>query len=222
MAGRSLILANPARGHKTDSVIGTPDSHRCMEVGWANAANTPFHEHKMWIQEGGISTLLIARWTAGIKQANNLVPAVGHVVDFMPTFLELAKASYPKSFHERPLLPLEGKSLIPAFQGQAAAPRTLAWEHEGNRGLRSGDWKVVGSYEKPWELFNLAQDRSECHNLASSDPDRLRTLVAEWQHWADRVGVVPWESLPGASYKPGPGYRKKSEREFNARPPSKQ
>jgi arylsulfatase A-like enzyme len=207
---------NPARGHKPGSVIGTRESHRCLEVGWANAANTPFREHKMWIQEGGISTPLIARWPAGIRQVNTLVPAVGHVIDFMPTFLALAKASYPASFHGRHLVPLEGKSLVPAFQGQPAAPRTLAWEHEGNRGLRSGDWKAVGSYQKPWELYNLALDRSECHNLASSEPDRLRTLVAEWQQWADRVGVLPWEKLPGASYKPGLGYRKKSEREFNS------
>jgi arylsulfatase A-like enzyme len=213
---------NPARGHKPGSIIGTRESHRCLEVGWANAANTPFREHKMWIQEGGISTPLIARWPTGIKQVNTLVPAVGHVIDFMPTFLALAKASYPESFHGRHLVPMEGKSLVPAFQGQAAAPRTLAWEHEGNRGLRSGDWKVVGSYQKPWELYNLAHDRSECHNLASSEPDRLRTLVAEWQQWADRVGVVSWEKLPGASYQPGPGYRKKSERAFKAASPSKQ
>ena len=204
---------NPARGHKPGSVIGTRESHRCLEVGWANAANTPFREHKMWIQEGGISTPLIARWPAGISKANTLIPAVGHVIDFMPTVLELAKASYPQTFNERRLTPLEGRSLVPALQGQVTDPRTLAWEHEGNRGLRSGDWKVVGSYDQPWELYNLAQDRSECHDLASSEPDRLKMLVTEWQTWADRVGVVPWKSLPGASYKPGPGYRKKSERD---------
>ena len=91
---------NPARGHKPGSIVGTRESHRCLEVGWANAANTPFREHKMWIQEGGISTPLIARWPAEIKPVNTLIPAVGHVIDLMPTCLELAKASYPKKFHE--------------------------------------------------------------------------------------------------------------------------
>lgn len=203
---------NPARGHKPGSVVGTSESHRCLEVGWANAANTPFREHKMWIQEGGISTPLIARWPGGIKTPGKIIPAVGHVIDLMPTCLELAGATFPAKFGERPLTPLEGRSLLPALRGEQAGPRTLAWEHEGNRGLRAGDWKLVGSYEKPWELYDLSVDRSECHNLAGSNPERLNSLVADWQHWADRVGVVPWEQLPGASYKPGPGYRKKSER----------
>jgi arylsulfatase len=203
---------NPARGHKPGSVVGTRESHRCLEVGWANAANTPFREHKMWIQEGGISTPLIARWPAGIKKTGALVPAVGHVIDLMPTCLELAGTKFPAKFGDRTLTPLEGRSLLPAFRGEGTSPRTLAWEHEGNRGLRSGDWKLVGSYQKPWELYDLSVDRSECHSLAASNSDRLNSLIAEWQKWADRVGVVPWEQLPGASYKPGPGYRKKSER----------
>jgi arylsulfatase len=203
---------NPARGHKPGSIVGTRESHRCLEVGWANAANTPFREHKMWIQEGGISTPLIARWPEGIKKTGIIVPAVGHVIDLMPTCLELAGTTFPKTLADRPLTPLEGRSLLPALRGELTTERMLAWEHEGNRGLRSGNWKLVGSYHKPWELYNLSIDRSECHNLAASSPERLNVLVSEWQKWADRVGVVPWQQLPGASYKPGPGYRKKSER----------
>ncbi|HEV8060233.1 MAG TPA: arylsulfatase [Gemmataceae bacterium] len=203
---------NRARGHKPGSVIGTRESHRCLEVGWANAANTPFREHKMWIQEGGIATPLIARWPAGIKSRGTINPAVGHVIDLMPTCLELAKFIYPANFHDRPLTPLEGKSLVPVLRGEPPTLRILAWEHEGNRGLRVGNWKVVGSYEKPWELYDLTTDRSECHNQSEDQPGRLKALVAEWQRWADRVGVVSWEKLPGASYKPSIGYRKKSER----------
>ena len=203
---------NPARGHMPGSVVGTKESHRCLEVGWANAANTPLREHKMWIQEGGIRTPFIARWPAGIKDRGTVTPAVGHVIDLMPTALDLAGATFPASYQGRALTPLEGKSLLPLFQGKKGAGRTLAWEHEGNRGIRAGDWKLVASYKGDWELYDLGSDRSETRNRAAEQPERVSTLAAEWQAWADRVGVVPWQDLPGANYKPSAGYRKKSER----------
>jgi arylsulfatase len=204
---------NPTRGHKPGSVVGTKESHKCLEVGWANAANTPFREHKMWVHEGGIATPFIAHWPAGITAAKgSLTPAVGHVIDLMPTCLDVAGAAYPKRSRETDLTPLEGRSLLPAFRGESAPDRTLAWEHEGNRAIRVGRWKLVAAYRKPWELYDLATDRSECHDLAPTQPDRERDLAAGWQKWADRVGVVPWEQLPGASYKPSAGYRKTSER----------
>jgi arylsulfatase len=202
---------NPARGHKPGSETGTRESHHCLEVGWANAANTPFREHKMWVHEGGISTPLIAFWPAGIRARGQYCRETGHVIDFMPTFLELAGAKYPKSFHGHELTPLPGKSLVPALQGGRLGERTLGWEHEGNRALRSGDWKLVAAYKGDWELYNLHSDRSELHNLAGQEPGKVQELAAVWQQWADQVGVLPWEKLPGANYKPGPTYRKKSE-----------
>lgn len=203
---------NPARGHKPGSVVGTRESHKCLEVGWANAANTPFREHKMWVHEGGISAPLIARWPAGIAARGSLTRAVGHVTDLMPTALELAGAKYPAEFAGRKLTPVEGKSLVPAFGGKTTAGRVLAWEHEGNRAIRSGNWKLVAVFKGPWELYDLGTDRSETRNLAAEQPQRVKELAAEWQRWADRVGVVPWEQLPGAKYAPNDGYRKKSER----------
>lgn len=201
----------PARGHKPGSITGTPDSHRCLEIGWASVANTPFREHKMWTHEGGIATPCIARWPRGKIQPGSLSREVGHVIDFMPTFLELAGTTYPAQLGDQPLIPLEGRSLLPALQGKSLGPRTLAWEHEGNRALRSGDWKVVADFQGGWELYDLARDRTETQDLASADPGRTKTLAAEWQKWAERVGVVAWGELPGGSYKPTPGYRKKSE-----------
>ena len=88
---------------------------------------------------------------------------------------------------------------------------TLAWEHEGNRAIRLGDWKLVAPWRGPWELYNLAQDRAETSNMVAVMPGKVRQLAAAWQAWADQVGVVPWDELPGANYKPSPGYRKKSE-----------
>src|SRR5947209_6820432 len=145
---------NPARGHKPGSVTGTRESHRCLEVGWANAANTPFREHKMWVHEGGIATPFIARWPSGIAARGTITPAVGHVIDLMPTFLELARAKYPEQWDGRRLTPPEGRSLLPVFRGTESGERTLAWEHEGNRAIRAGRWKLAAAYKKPWELFD--------------------------------------------------------------------
>ena len=121
-------------------MVGTKDSHRCLEVAWANAANTPFREHKMWVHEGGISTPLIVNWPAGISARGKFTRAVGHITDLMPTFLELAGASYPKTFRDHELTPLPGKSLVPALTGGKLGERTIGWEHEGNRALRAG-WR---------------------------------------------------------------------------------
>lgn len=220
---------NPARGHRPGSEAGTRDSHKCLEVGWANAANTPFREHKMWDHEGGISTPLIVSWPGRlvgrrppsmllggdgvhrITREGTLCDVPGHVIDLLPTFLELAGVSYPEKFKDRALTPLPGKSLDRAFAGGWLGARTLAWEHEGNRAVRVGDWKLVASFRGPWELYDLSRDRAELKNLAAQQPDKVKELTAAWQQWADKVGVVPWEQLPGASYKPSATYRKKGE-----------
>ncbi len=199
------------RGHKPGSVVGTRESHRCLEVGWANAANTPFREHKMWVHEGGISTPLIAYWPAGIPGRGKITPEVGHIIDLMPTFLALAGATYPKTWAGHDLTPLAGKSLVPVLRGEALGERTLAWEHEGNRAMRLGDEKLVAAFKGAWELYDLKRDRTEVHNLAAQRPDRVKELAERWQKWAGQVGVVPWEELPGAAYKPTRLYRKKSE-----------
>jgi len=202
---------NPARGHKPGSQTGTRESHRCLEVGWANAANTPFREHKMWVHEGGIATPLIASWPAGIPSPGKLTPEVGHVIDFMPTCLELAGGQYPRTLRGRDLTPLPGKSLVAVLKGGQSGERMLGWEHEGNRAFRSGDWKVVAGFRGEWELYNLKFDRSELTNLADRNQAKCKELADAWQRWADQAGVVAWEKLPGASYKPSAQYRKKSE-----------
>jgi len=202
---------NPARGHKPGSVVGTKESHRGIEIGWANAANTPFRENKMWTHEGGICTSFIAQWPAGIKARGKLTGEVGHVIDLMPTFLELAGGSYPARYRSFELKPLAGTSLVPVLQGKKIGERTLGWEHEGNRAYRVGDWKLVATFKGEWELYDLSKDRSEVNNLATKYPKRVQEMAAQWQQWADKVGVVPWEELPGGNYKPTTGYRKKSE-----------
>jgi arylsulfatase len=200
---------NPGRGHKPGVETGAPGSHRCLEIGWASAANTPFRMHKMWDHEGGISTPLVACWPAGIAARGTLTSEVGHIIDLMPTLLEVAGASYPAQLGERTLPPLAGQSLVKALSGGQIGPRTLGWEHEGNCAIRMGDWKLVAEFRKPWELYNLAEDRSETNDRAAAERDK--EMTAAWQAWADKVGVVPWEELPGSNYKPSAGYSRKSE-----------
>ncbi len=153
----------------------------------------------------------MACWPAGIAARGTLTHQVGHVIDLVPTLLEVAGTSYPAQVGDRKLPPLAGQSLRKALGGEPASPRTLAWEHEGNRAIRIGDWKLVAEFRGPWELYNLADDRSETENRAATEPERVKEMTAAWQAWADRVGVVPWEQLPGANYKPSAGYSRKSE-----------
>src|SRR5205823_9089681 len=125
------------------------------------------------VHEGGIATPLIVSWPAGIAARGQLTAEVGHVIDLLPTFLELAGAEYPKSFHNRELTPLAGKSLVPVLQGGRLGERTLGWEHEGNRAVRVGDWKLVAPYRGEWELYDLKSDRTELNNLAAKHPAQV-------------------------------------------------
>ncbi len=197
-------------GHKPGAAPGARDSYRCLEVSWANASNTPFKEHKMWTYEGGISTPLIAHWPAGIKNPNRQTDHVGHVIDLLPTILEVAGAQYPKQYRGEPTLSPSGLSFAELFDNKQPKPHEfLFWEHTGNRALRSGDWKIVASENQPWELYNLKEDRSELHNLAAEKPKLMLDLVYRWQKYADEIGVVEWGTFPQSRRKPAPDYKKK-------------
>ena len=176
--------------------IGTGRSYASAGLEWANASDTPFRKFKIATHEGGIATPLIAHWPAGIRGRNEVRHQVGHVIDIMPTLIELAGASYPKSNNGHDLLPAEGRSLAPALTGQGGpGARSLFWEHQGNKAVRQGDWKAVAEGRGPWELYDLGTDRAESRNLAEQKPDKVRELVGLWQDWAARCGVWEWDDL---------------------------
>jgi arylsulfatase len=161
---------------------------------WATLNNTPFVRYKHFTDEGGISTPLIAHWPKGISTARNgkLESQPGHVIDVMATCLDVAGANYPKEFGGKPITPLEGASLRPAFEGKdIARKRPLFWEHEGNRAVREGQWKLVALEGKPWRLFDLNADRTEQHDLAEAQPDRVKALASAWDAYAARANVLP-------------------------------
>ncbi len=173
---------------------GGVDSYMSYGLPWANASNTPFRLYKHWVHEGGISSPFIAYWPAVIKRKNAISHQPAHLVDLMATCLDVAGVAYPKTFKGKDLTPLEGVSLLPIFEGkQRKGHKAIYWEHEGNRAVREGKWKLVSRFPEQWELYDLEADRTELNDLASAQPVRVRRMAALYETWATRVGVLPWK-----------------------------
>ena len=171
---------------------GPENTYQSYGKEWANASNTPFRFYKSYLHEGGVRTPLIVLWP-GHTSKNSWTNAVGHVIDLLPTTIELSGASYPKAHGGETLWPLEGKSLVKIFKrpNAEAPPRTLYWEYGGKRAVRDGDWKAVAvGRNKGWELYDLKGDPSELRDLAGTEKDRLAGLVAKHQRWSKKVGVA--------------------------------
>ncbi len=175
---------------------GVADSFLSYGLPWAHASNTPFRLYKHWVHEGGISTPLIANWPAVIKKKGALTEQPGHLIDLMATCLDVAKAGYPREFNGHAVTPLEGKSLLPIFEGKTREEHeAIFWEHEGNRAVRQGKWKLVSRFPGGWELYDLEADRTELHDTAIEHPDKVKELSALYDGWAGKVGALPWREL---------------------------
>lgn len=178
-------------------IPGPADTYVAYGRGWANVSNTPFREYKHWVHEGGVSTPLIVHWPNGIEAKGELCKQPGHLIDIMATCVDLAGAEYPEKVAGQSITPLAGKSLLPALAGQPIERDAIYWEHEGNRAVRSGDWKLVAKGPGgPWELYDIATDRTESNDLAAQHPEKVRELVLEWEAWAARAKVLPWPWKP--------------------------
>jgi arylsulfatase A-like enzyme len=173
---------------------GGADTYIGYGEGWANVSNTPFREYKHWVHEGGIATPLIVHWPAGIPagRRGDLVHTPGHLIDIMATCVDLAEADYPEQRGGASIKPAEGISLVPAFAG-GTLERTqpIFWEHEGNRAVRDGRWKLVAKEGKPWELYDMETDRTELHDLAADRPRIVKRLEAAWDEYAAGADVLP-------------------------------
>jgi arylsulfatase A-like enzyme len=181
---------------------GIQSSYTAVGPAWGWAQNTPFRRYKSWVHEGGISTPMIAYFPGAIQPAT-VTSQIGHVIDILPTLLELAGGEYPVEFNGRPALPIEGKSLVPIFQGRSReSPEFLCWEWGGNSAIRRGPWKLV--FDKlnstnQWELYHIESDRTERNDLASRHPELVLELAAEYGVWAKSTGRrVPQANLPVA------------------------
>ncbi len=175
-------------GHDPQAPPGSAASYLCLGPGFSSAANTPFRRHKTWVHEGGISTPFIAHWPQGIAARGELRHNPIHLIDVAPTVLEIAGTKLPAEWNGVPLPPSPGRSLLSAFKQDGTVQHDcLWWLHEGNRAIRVGDWKLVAARGDAWELYNLAVDRSETHNLAGQHPDKVRELEARWQAETDAM-----------------------------------
>ena len=189
--GRAVTPGNDPR-----LMPGGEATYQSYGIPWANASNTPFRLYKHWVHEGGISSPLVASWPSANLREGTLTHQPGHLIDLMATCLDVAGAKYPEQFEGKPITPLEGRSLQPAFQGRSVdrtAP--LFWEHEGNRAINDGRWKLVSRHEGSWELYDLQADRTEMNDLSAKHPDRAESLRIAWEKWAARAHVEPWDKV---------------------------
>ncbi len=165
---------------------------RCGQA-WAGASNTPFRLYKHFVHEGGMSTPLVVHWPKGIpnEKHGQWVENFGYLPDIMPTCLELAKASYPTQWNGQAIPAAAGTSILSLIKGSSEPIHNepVFWEHEGNRAMRDGPWKLVWAGEGPWELFHLDQDRTEMHDLKTAHPKRFAKMKRTWESWARRHGV---------------------------------
>lgn len=177
---------------------GSANTYLCLESGWANLANTPLRLSKIFVHEGGISTPLIVHWPRGIKAKGELRRNPGHLIDFVPTILDLAGGVKPTSWQGVPIPPAPGRSLVSTFthDGSVRHPY-LWWAHQNNRAIRIGDWKLVEEgANTPWELYYICNDRSETHNLAAQHPDVVRNLDLAWNRHLKEFGDLAAREEP--------------------------
>jgi arylsulfatase A-like enzyme len=188
---------------------------------WATLNNTPFVRYKHFTDEGGIATPLIAHWPNGIPNTRNgkFEPQPGHVIDIMATCLDVGGAEYPREFKGKGRTPLEGVSLRPAFSGQIVKRENpIFWEHEGNRAVLDGQYKLVALSDQPWRLYDVIADRTEQHDLAATQSDRARALAAKWDAYAARANVLPvggWKANGVGAGKKGAQKALSKETHFN-------
>jgi len=181
--GASAEIMVRGDGNDQNAAPGSAGSFLCLGPGFSSTANTPFRRHKTWVHEGGIATPFIVQWPAGIAARGELRHTPGHLIDVVPTLLAAAGGKRIETWEGQPTPVPPGQALTPALSKDTVVPRdSLWWQHEGNRAQRVGDWKIVAAgKDSAWELYDLATDRAETHNLADQQPDRVKTMAAQWE-----------------------------------------
>ena len=178
------------RAYNKGKKAGGKDTYVFCGPGWAAAQSSPFRRYKTWTYEGGLSTPMIVSWKGKIERGT-MTDAVGHLVDLMPTFLDICSVKYPSEYNGNSILPVEGVSLKDVLFGKKPGrERELGWYLYGSRAYRIGKWKLVwGVTARKWELYDMETDRTETHDLSSANADIVRKLTESWTKWAARSQV---------------------------------
>jgi len=171
--------------------MGGPGTYHSVGSGWANASNTPWKMYKHYSSEGGISAPCIMHWPEALKRRGAIEHTPGHLIDLMPTIVEVSGARYPQRLGSREILPMAGASLMPALRGGRMPVRTLYFEHEGHRAVREGRYKLTALHGEPWKLYDIETDRTEMEDLAGRHPQVVASLAKKWDAWASENQVVP-------------------------------
>ena len=202
--GASAEIMVRGEGHDPLAPPGSRKSFLCLGPGWSSCANTPFRRHKTWVHEGGIATPWIVHWPRGVSTKGQLRTQPVHVIDVVPTVLQLAGIEPPREHAGKPVPPLHGRSFATALRDPTAPPAhdTLWWCHEGHRGVRTGDWKLVAAKGTPWELYDLAADRCETKNLAAGESSRVAELDAAWNRIAEECRTLAAADAPADPVRP--------------------
>ncbi len=183
---------SPGGENNTAHIPGPKEFYSHVGPSWAYAQNAPFRRYKSRMHEGGIATPLIARWP-GVVPKNSFTDQVGHIIDFLPTFLEMGGVDYPETYKGKEVIPVEGISLLGVIKSPAKTIKRdepLYWAFGGSRAVREGNWKLVWDPRvKNWELYDMAADRTEMNDLSKSKPEVANRLQALWETWAKQTGV---------------------------------
>lgn len=189
-----------------EALAGPPESYSAYGPSWANVSNTPFREYKHYVHEGGIASPLVVHWPNNILASGDLREQPSHLIDIMATCIDVSGSKYPSEYNGNVITPIEGLSLVPAFKNENLNREALYWEHEGNRAVRMGKWKLVSkaSINNPqrwdkienldqnqWELFDMELDRTELNDLSQKYPDKVSAMSVMWTNWAKKTGAIP-------------------------------
>ncbi|MDF1825619.1 MAG: arylsulfatase [Verrucomicrobiales bacterium] len=175
--------------------MGSEGTFHSLGSGWANAGNTPWRMYKHFNHEGGIASPGIVHWPAGLSVPPGTINSEpAHLIDLLPTAVAAGGATYGGE------LTLPGADLIAQLNDGNAGERTLFFEHQGNRALRKGKWKLVAFDDQAWELYDFSVDRTEMNDLSAKYPEKVVELNAEWEAWADENQVTPLPKDLGVKY----------------------
>ena len=180
--------------------MGSRGTYHSVGSAWANASNTPWRMYKHYSHEGGISAPCVVHWPAGFRRRNAIERAPTHLIDLMPTIVQACGAQYPQRVGSREILPMAGRSFIPALRGERMPERTLYFEHEGTRAVREGRYKLTALRGEAWKLYDMEHDRTELQDLAASQPQRVESLAKKWDKWAAENNVTPLPEKYSVNY----------------------